>query len=187
MANQIFTELKTSPRLRLGLALILAVLWLNGILSLRDELAAEAKRQIQSLSQIARVRQYATQTEWPERAKQARITQMELEERLWRSSTQGLAQAAVQDWLTQGLSQSGVGRPEVSLVQGADAAKADGEGGPWKIKAKLMFDFSPQSFSAWMSKLASHDRQIVMEQLIVRMEPVPRVEMMLMMPAQKTQ
>lgn len=185
MLNQFLFELKNSIRLRLGLALVVAVLWLNGVLSLRDALTEEARRTAQLAGQINRARQYAAQTEWPERAKQAQIAKVELEGRLWRSGTPGLAQAAFQDWLTQNLKRAEVGRPDVTMVPDAGGGKA-GEGTDlWKIKAKLAFDFSPRSFESLMGQLVNHERQIVIEQLIVRRESLPRVEAVLVAPFQK--
>ncbi|MGZ8218732.1 hypothetical protein [Methylomagnum sp.] len=185
MFNQLLAELKASIRLRLGLALIVAVLWLNGVLSLRDQLAEDIKRQGQLAGQINRARLYATQTEWPERARQAQIALAELEGRLWRSDTQGLAQAAFQDWLAQSLRVAVVGRPDVTLVQDGGGGKSDGADTLWKVKAKLAFDFAPHSFHQWMSQLAGYDRQVVIEQLDVRLEPLPRVEAILIAPFQK--
>lgn len=186
MVNQFLAELKGSPRLRLGLALILAVLWLNGALSLRDEVATEIRRQGQLAGQIARIHQYATQTEWPERAKQVRATQLELEGRLWRAGTLGLAQAAFQDWLVQGMRETGLERPELTLLQEGLMA-VDGDVNPWKIKAKLAFDFSPATFMAWLARVANHERRIIVEQLVVRQEPVPRVEMVIIAPFRRNQ
>jgi hypothetical protein len=181
--NQLLTELKNSVRLRIGLALVVAVLWFNGILSLRDQLAADQKRVAQLAGQIHRARQYATQTEWPERAKQARITQVELEGRLWHSGTPGLAQAAFQDWLTQSLKRAAMGRSEITLIQDAGNSKSDES--LWKIKARLSFDFSPGSFHDWLSQVTGNERQISVEKLNVRTEPVPRVEAILVAPFQK--
>jgi hypothetical protein len=169
------------------LALILAVLWLNGALSLRDEVATEARRHGQLAGQIARIRQYATQTEWPDRAKQVRATQLELEGRLWRAGTLGLAQAAFQDWLAQGVRETGLERPELTLLQEGGLMAVDGDVNPWKIKAKLAFDFSPVTFMAWLARVAGHERRIIVEQLVVRQEPVPRVEMVLVAPFRKNQ
>lgn len=185
MFKQLLAELKASVRLRLGLALIVAVLWLNGILSLRDQVAEEGKRQGQLAGKINRTRLYATQTEWPERLRQMQITLAELEGRLWRSDTQGLAQAAFHDWLAQSLRTAAVGRPEITLTQEASAGMGEGEDTLWKIKAKLSFDFTPQSFHQWLTQVAGHDRQIIIEQLTVRQESMPRVEAVLVAPFQK--
>jgi len=186
MLDQAIAELKASARLRIGLALIVSVLWVNGLLSMRDHLEEAAKRHGQLLAQINRMRQYATQTDWPMRAKQAQMAQVELEGRLWRSGTPGLAQAAFHDWLADNLSKAALVHPEETLVQEGGAHKPEPGGDFWKIKAKLAFDFSPRSFGEWMGKLASAERQVVVEKLTVRLEPAPRVEAMLVAPFQKS-
>jgi len=185
MLNALLAELKASVRLRIGLGLIVAVLWVNGLLSLRDHLEEAAKRHTQLASQINRLRQYATQSDWPERAKQAQMAQVQLEARLWHSGTPGLAQAAFQDWL-ENLSKEAIARQEETLVQEGDSHKPEAGEELWKIKAKLSFEFSPQSFSEWMRKLAAAERQVAVEKLTVHMEPVPRVEAILAAPFQKS-
>jgi hypothetical protein len=152
---------------------------------LRDHLEEAAKRHAQLAAQINRLRQYATQTDWPERAKQAQMAQVELEGRLWRSGTPGLAQAAFQDWLAQNMSKAALAHHEETLVQEGDIHKTDSADEIWKIKAKLSFDFSPQSFTAWMAGLVSAERQVAIEKLIVRTEPKPHVEAILVAPFQK--
>ena len=185
MFDALLAELKASPRLRVGLALVAAVLWVDGLLSLREQIDEAAKRHAQLAGQINRLRQYAAQTDWPERAKQAQMAQVELEGRLWRGGTPGLAQAAFQDWLAQNVGKAGLAHHEETPAQEGDLHKA-GEGGEiWKIKAKLTFDFAPRGFTDWMAALASAERQIAVEKLTVRTEPAPRVEAVLVAPFQK--
>lgn len=183
MFEQFVAELKASVRLRIGLALVVSVLWLNGLLSLREQVDEAVKRHGQLAGQLNRTRQYAAQTDWPERAKQAQMAQVELEGRLWRSGTPGLAQAAFQDWLDENLGKAGVTRQEIVLIQdGANKADED----LWKIKAKLSVDFTPQGFNALMQRLASADRQVIVEKLVIHAESSPRVEAILAAPFQKS-
>ncbi len=185
MLEQLAAEFKASARLRIGLGLAVAVLWVNGLLSLRDTLDEAIKRHAQLTGQINRARQYAAQTDWPERAKQAQMAQVQMESRLWHSGTPGLAQAAFQDWLAQSLSKSAPGRQEITLIQDGGANPSAPSNNLWKIKAKLSFDFTPQSFNEWMSALSSSERQVSIEKLTVRMVPTPRIEAILAAPFQK--
>jgi hypothetical protein len=186
MLNTLLAEIKASPRLRIGLALVFSVLWANGLLSLRDLLADAAKRHGQLTAQITRMRQYAKQTDWPERAKEAQMVITAQEVRLWHSGTPGLAQAAFQDWLVQNLKKAVVSRQEATLIQEGSTHKLENGEDIWKIKARLSFDFSAQSFNTWIALLASAERQVVIEKLTVHVEPIPRVEAILAAPFEKT-
>ena len=182
MFDRALAELKESLRLRIGLSLVVAVLWFNAVLSLRDQLDEEIKLYGQLAGKINRAHQYAAQKEWPERAKQARMVQAEMEGRLWHSSTPGMAQAAFQDWLTQGLTKAAISRQDVTLARDGDGKITESGTGLWKIKAKLSLDFSPKSFNDWASLLAAQERQVAVEKLNVHMEPLPRVEAILVAP-----
>lgn len=192
--SALLSGLKANPRLRLGLWLIVGIAWLYGLLLLRDE-ALHATSEHQTLAKkIARIQAQAAQSEWPERVEPAQALQLELESRLWRESTIGLAQAAFQDWLNQAVQQASLTRPMVTVAaqeesatekNAAGATETDHNGNIWKVSAKLGFDFAPKSFYALMERLAGHDKQIVVETLIIRGAPTPRAEMVLVAYFQK--
>lgn len=179
MFSRFVAELRSSPRLRLGLAAILGILWLYAILLLRDAVDAKMVQHQTLVRQIARAKTEAAQTQWRERAEAAKMAQVELESRLWQNGTLGLAQAAFQDWLNQQLVRAAIGRPAVTLAAMDEEGGKQAEGIPddlWKVKAKLEFDFAPQSFNSLMAQLGGNDKRVVVETLNIRTEPIPRVE-----------
>ena len=138
----------------------------------------------------------SSQTEWTARLEPARAAQLELEGRLWREGTIGLAQAAFQDWVNQAVQLSNLTRPIVTVAaqEGITAAVDKTSGGAadpvapdgiWKVSAKLTFDFTPKGFYALMGRLAGHDKEIVVEVLLIRGAPIPRAEMVLVAYFQK--
>lgn len=186
--------IKANPRLRLGLWLIVGIAWLYSLLLLRDE-AQHAASEYQVLAKkVARIEAQAGQNEWAERVEPAQSLQLQMENRLWRESTLGLAQASFQDWLNQAVRQSNLSRPAVTVAAQEESAlekntSGANEAGPsgdlWKVSAKLSFDFTPKNLYALMGRLASHDKQIVVETLVIRGAPAPRAEMMLVAHFQK--
>ena len=198
MFEKLKLELASSRRLRVGLALIVAVLWLYGALMLRDA-RDDRTRAFQSASaQLARVQQATKQTEWPKRLEEAKIAQVALESGLWRGDTLGLSRAALQDWLAQQLKQAQASRPLITLAAqddaalgasnpGNDAAAAELEASLWKVKAKLTFDFTAESLDTLLGKLATPALRTTIESLRVLREPVPRVEMVVVAYFQKPQ
>jgi hypothetical protein len=182
-------EFKANPRLRLGFWVILGILWGYSLLLLRDELHQAADEHLELARKVARAQAFAGQTEWEKRIEPAQALQLELESRLWRAGTLGLAQAAVQDWLSQSVQQAGLTRPATSVAAQEEvtsdksATEAQGKGlataDLWKVSAKLSFDFSPQKFYNLMGRLYGTDKQVVVESLSIRGAPVPRAEMVL--------
>ena len=198
MFDKLQAELAASGRLRLGLALIVAVLWFYGALLVRDA-RDERTRAFRTASvQLVRLQQAAQQAEWPQRLDEAKVAVAQLESGLWRGDSLGLSRAALQDWLAQQLKQANVGRPLITLAaQEEDSAWAAGAGGDmaamelasglWKVKAKLNFDFNAEGLHVLLAKLAAPSSRVMVESLRVVREPVGRVEMVVVAYFQKPQ
>lgn len=191
--SPLLAEIKANPRLRLGLCAILGIAWLYGSLLLRDESQRAASEYQAFAKKVARTTAQAGQNEWLERAETAQAAQLQLESRLWRESTLGLAQASFQDWLNLAVQQAGVARPVLTVAAQEESttdkkpsvAKTSGNNGLWKISAKLSFDFTPKSLYALMKLLSDHEKQIVVETLMIPGTPTPRAEIMLIAYFQK--
>lgn len=206
MLNEVLNNLRCNPRLRLWLALIVAVIGFYGILVLRDALQ-EAEQQQRSVALgITRLRAQLAQTEWLQRLPAAKIVAVQLEGRLWQAPTAGLAQAALQDWLNTALMQAKATKTQVTVTvideiarTGVDGntpaslstASATTDGTPatpsdlWKIKAKVGFDFTAPSLLEFLNRIENHDKQIVLISLNVRKDPPSHVELELLTYFQK--
>ena len=191
MANRIKTglaTLKANPRLRWGVWGIVGILWFYGVLELRDEVRRQNEAYRAITHKIARLQGTAAHTEWLARLKDAQSRQVSLESRLWRESTIGLAQASFHDGLTQLTQQAGLAKVQLAVSAqedeegGKDAGSADSRTaatGLWKVSAKLAFDFSPQSFYPLLRRIATQDKRVVVESLVIRSTPAPRAELLL--------
>jgi hypothetical protein len=203
MLNQLKTDLQTNPRLRLWLALIAGSMGIFGILTLRDELQNAEQQQRLAARAVSRLQGQLAQTEWLKRLPAAQAQAVQLESRLWQAPTGGLAQAALQDWLNTALAQTKATRPQITvtvldeIVTGTETpntvlptpAAADGTAATppdlWKIKAKVGFDFNSTSLLEFLRSLENHDKQIVIDSLTVRKEPLSHVELELLAYFQK--
>jgi hypothetical protein len=204
MLNTFLNDLRHNLRLRLWLALIVGAVGLYGILLLRDALHNAEQQQQAVVRSVGRLQAQLTQTEWLERLPAAKILAVQLEGRLWQAPTAGLAQAALQDWLNASLIQSKATKPLITvtvldeITAGGDgnaapvnppAATADGAPATppdlWKIKAKVGFDFTPESLLAFLNRIENHDQQIIVDALSVRKEPIAHVEVQLLAYFQK--
>jgi DNA-binding helix-hairpin-helix protein with protein kinase domain len=186
--------IKANPRLRLGLWFIVGIAWLYGLLLLRDATIRAATEYQVLAKKVARVEALSGQNEWIARVEPAQSQQLYLESRLWRESTIGLAQAAFQDWLNQAVQQANLTHSVVTVAAQEESSSEKAapnvtEAAPnsdlWKVSAKLSFDFTPKSLYALMGYLSEHDKQTVVETLVIRGAPASRVEMMLVAHFQK--
>lgn len=192
--SPLMAGVKDNPRLRLGLWLVVGIFWLYGLLLLRDE-ARLATSEHQTLARkVARMQAQSNQSEWKARVEPAMALQLELESRLWHEGTIGLAQATFQDWLNQAVLQSTLTRAVVTVAAQEESASentsaAKTESGLnrdlWKVSAKVAFDFAPKGLYALLGRLEGHDKQIIVESLVVRSLPTPRAEMVLVAYFQK--
>lgn len=197
MMADFLNQLRTNPRLRMGLVLIIAIAWLYGVLTLRDEVKAQNQRFRASNLAIGRLQAQLAEPEWTSRAPAARALAVQLESKLWQAPTPGLAQAAYQDWVTITMVKAGITSPQVTVsvveeAAGSNAgAPADATATPdaladlWKLKAKLYFEFNPPALMDFLATMENNDRQTVVRTLTIRKEPTPRVEMELIAYFQK--
>lgn len=181
-------ELKANPRLRWGLLGILGVLWLYGVLELRDQVQIKADSHLALSKKIARIQGVASQTDWPARLTDARALQTLLEKNLWRENSIGLAQATFNDWLAQLAQQASLSKVQLSVAAqneesaaGKDTTSGDssGAGRLWKVSAKFAFDFNPQTFYPLLVKITSNDKQVLVESLVIHGLPSPKAELLL--------
>ena len=193
MLKNLFNELRQKPRLRWGVVLIIATLWLYGVLWLRDEVQQATQQHRSTTMSVARLRTQLTQTEWPERVAPAKTLAVQLEGRLWQAATAGLAQAAFQDALNAAMTKAGVARAQISVAVVDDAPPANtaspnntlgsdpaGTVAPpdlWHIKAKVGFDFAAPSLLALLAQLETSPKQIVVTALGVNKDLPNHVDM----------
>lgn len=179
--SSLLIQVRANRRLRMGLWAVLAILWLAAILDARDRVPQAADALRVEARKLARAEALVGQTDWMQRAQQARALRVEEESRLWQAASAGLAQASFQDWLGQTLLTAGATRPAVTVaaVEGDAAGPAKMPDDLWAMRAKAEFDFDPKALDALLTKLAQHEKPTVVESLLIRREPVPRVELVL--------
>jgi hypothetical protein len=189
-ARSLYATLKTTPRLRWGVLGIVGILWLYGALELRDQVKLKNDAYAAMGKKIARIQGVATESEWPARLKEAQALQLKLENRLWREATIGLAQATMNDWLTAVTQQASLGKVQLAVAAQDDDVgsgkagsnengSAGGQSDLWKVSARLSFDFNPQTFYPLLNRIATNDKRIAIESLVIRSTPTPKAEMSL--------
>lgn len=183
MLERFLLELKGNVRLRIAVALIFALLWFYLLLLMRDSLDASTREYRNASIKLSKLQSVMQQGDWAERLSTAKTLQANMESALWRGDTLGLARASFQDWLNQQMQQAAVSRPVISLGTGSeeatsDQAQAGGVDDLWKVTAKVVFDFAPESFNKLLALLEGHTQHVAIESLHITKEPVARVEIM---------
>ena len=102
----LFEQLASSLRLRLGIAAIFIIAVFYGLLEWRDHLATTTADYRGVVNQLARLSQPQDPALWRRRADEAAEVLRDARQGLWRNASPGLAQAQVQDWLGQLLRQT---------------------------------------------------------------------------------
>lgn len=182
MFNQFLSELKSNARLRIGVALVFAVLWLFLILTMRDALDTSVREYRRASFKLGKLQSVMQQDDWTERLHAATTLQAAMESTLWRGDTLGLARASFQDWLNEQVRLAAVSRPVISIGSGneeasGDQAHAAGINDLWKVKANVVFDFNPEALYKLLGQMAKNTHHVAIESLRITKEPNPRVEM----------
>jgi hypothetical protein len=173
----VLDALRKSRVLRVGLAAVIGILWLNMILDLRDKVAADEASYRNSVHKYQRTAAEANQKEWPARAEQAEKAVATQEQRLWRGDNLGLAQANFQDWLNAELVRLKANRPTVRLAN--TEADTGSNGLPDDIRplrAEVSFDTNTPIVTPLLADMAVNKQAIEVESMTVK-PIVARTEM----------
>lgn len=158
-------ELKTNPRLRMGLWLILALLIGYCTMLLADYQVQLKQEYHQSLERLQHLQSVAQQTQWAERAVQAKEVRSQLEASLWQASTKGLAQATFQQWLNTQLERDKVENAHTQVKPALDVPNRENL---WMVAAQIDASFSPHSLELLLLTIARYPLLTVTEQLEIR-------------------
>ncbi len=160
-------QLQEHPWLGHAMLAIGVILLLYLVLVLRD--AAEAERGIhaQQLATLEKLQQVQQEDQWKQRLVEVNSRLGQLQSRLWKAPTVGLAQAQVQDavnLLARRFQQQEV-RVRVGTLLPVD------ETGVSVLKTRLDFRFTQDRFLAFTDALINRDPPFIIESLEFRPRP----------------
>lgn len=171
----LLAELRHNKRLRIGLALIIGIIWLYWLLDMRDQHDQLLDQYKQAGTQVARLQAQQKQTQWLDRAEQAQFALDAAQARIWHSASLGLAQAELQDWLNAQLQELKavrptvkVGDPDNSAKANESADKADDTQQLSHLRAQVSLNFAPETLHGLLIAMAAAKNQIVVDSMTVR-------------------
>jgi hypothetical protein len=167
-------EARANPRVLIGLAAILLLLWGYGLMGLLDAVAASERRLAGIESEIRRQTATAGEKGWAERAESAQALRQRLLARLWPGETEGQAQADFQEAIGRAVREAGIGRPAVRVDR--DPAPVAGLG-VQTLSASVGGDFAPQPLHNFLVKLGQLDRTVQIRTLRTQRQPIARLDL----------
>ncbi|MDP2006312.1 MAG: hypothetical protein Q8K45_11605 [Rubrivivax sp.] len=179
-------EWRTNARLRLGLWLVLGIVWLYALLSASDLVAAQRTAARQGAEDLTRLRSIAAQSIWYERATQARQQLDALQDMAWVEPERALAEAALQDWVTVLAGKIGIALRERNLLRAEAAAPRPADAGSAPrvaelpaaystLRMRLAFEFTPASLVSLLNELAQTERWVRVDRLRVLQTGKPAI------------
>lgn len=158
-------EFKQNNRLRYGLWLIFCIVLSYLCLLLYDEQQQLKSEYFAYQGRIYDVDNVSRQSEWVERAELTSALKAEFGSKLWRSRSEGLAQATFQTWLDQQLTGFKLTNARLQMLAVepvGDVLKL------WKVSARLQADFDPSVFQRFMFRLENYSQITVVDSLTIR-------------------
>ena len=159
------TELRKNTRLRAGLWFIIGLLLSYIILLLNDYQGTLQQAHQNAIKRLNQLQSVAHQTQWLERASQAKALRTQLEVKFWHANTQGLAQATFQKWLDTQVNSAKMEKANLRIQSTFALPK---QPNIWKITARLDASFTRQSLHQLLLAMAKHPQFIVTERLQIR-------------------
>jgi len=167
------SELLTNYRLRIGIVLILSIVWWSLLVDLRDQNNVLLDRFKQTTSQLARYSTQQKQHQWVARAQEIKSALTDAEAHLWKNPTIGLTQAEMRDWLLQQLEQAKAANFSVKVSEsGGDKAtenkgeiSSDAPADLILVRARLEFNTDPAVLNNLLKAFANADHLTSVESL----------------------
>jgi hypothetical protein len=178
-------DLRSNLRLRAGLAVVVALLWLLGLLELSDRLDAARKERSRLSEEVVRLRLVRSEQQWPQLRDQAQARLADYRSLAWREESEGRMQAMLQDWLREQLATAGVQPRELSVavlparsVAPAEANRKSELPADMRIaRARLSFEFKPDTLHQFLARLPASLRWIWVTRMTVENDSRRLVEL----------
>jgi hypothetical protein len=169
-----FASFRASPRLRLGVALIVLIFGASVLLDWHDALDREASALRQKSNQVARMQRQEGQQQWADRAAEAARALEAVRAELWRDTSTGRAQAQVQDWLSMLLRRVDAKGVSIRVAEGDAALESRASqpsllpAGLVPVRARVEVNTDPVVLLTLLSAMAEAEPRVVIDRLSVK-------------------
>lgn len=168
-------ELRSNARLRIGLMVVVALVWVLGLLEMLDQLDAARKDRSRLTGEVEELRLVGKEQHWMALRDQAQQRLADYRALAWREESEGRMQAMLQDWLREQLAAVGVQPRELTVTvlpaRGVTPAQRDGKAqlpADMRIaRAQLSFEFKPDALHQFLARLPASLRWIWVSRMSV--------------------
>jgi hypothetical protein len=161
-------ELRTNLRLRLGLWLIIAIVGFYGILTLDDYRKKLVKDYQSQANYFLQLQSVINETQWSTRVEQIRALKVPLEDKLWKATSKGLAQANLQTWLD---AQAKAAKLEIHRLTVEEPVETKEKPTLWQVSAQMDGVFVSQGLEALLLILYQYSQWVIVERLDIQTPP----------------
>jgi len=172
----IWDELKTNRRALGGALAIVALVGVYGLLQFQDAIDAMRGTFRREVMQLQRASAIGAEKDWTKRAQESAKLRAELEARLWKFESEGLALANLQDWVTNAGRTAALDRLQVKIAVGRPKDLPDNLR---QLTATISATPNEKSLVAFLERIAHDPHMMVVDKLHVQQQPYPLLEMTL--------
>lgn len=176
----ILQRLEANPRLAVGVAVAVGLVWVFLLLDLADRLDAARSAERSAALQLERLRGVTGDERWPGLLDTVNQRLTAFRDRAWREDSEGLVQARMQDWLQEQLGAAGLVQRELSVSLPVPLEAREGVEAPPDMRlvtARLSVDFTPQGLNSLLARIAGSTHWVRVDRLLVRNWGNPTVEL----------
>lgn len=176
----ILQRLEANPRLAVGVAVAVGLVWVFLLLDLADRLDAARRAERSAALQLERLRGVTGDERWPGLLDTVNQRLTAFRDRAWREDSEGLVQARMQDWLQEQLGAAGLVQRELSVSLPVPLEAREGVEAPPDMRlvtARLSVDFTPQGLNSLLARIAGSTHWVRVDRLLVRNWGNPTVEL----------
>lgn len=163
-------------RLRWGVRFIFATIWLWLCLLAQDHAAAWRTESDEAQAQLQRLKPLRSESNWPQRANDARAQLETARALLWTAASQGQAEALLQDRLRDLCAKAGLTVRELAIIASDTKPTAD-DARP--LRVRLVVDMGNRlALMSLLSELGQSPQLMIVDILRLRPQaPQPRAEL----------
>ncbi len=174
--NRMHNEWSRNKRFRIGVVCIAVILSAYGYLLLDDWESRLKITYYQKLDMAVRLEQLSVRTDWLKHEKSAGAVVIQLESKLWRAESRGLAQAKTQIWIETLLKTHGVENPRISVKP---AKLSETVSRVWEVAAKVDAAVNLNDLHRLLKSIEGSGHIVAIEQLDIVQARYGRMEMTL--------
>ncbi len=173
LRQQAAAELAQSARLRLGLLMVMAILWLWALLVLGDMAQAWRESAEQLQDKAAALRPVLKERIWLERAEDSSEQLQAVRTQLWSDPDLAVTEANLQDWLRGTAQKAGLTVRDLNVTRGSLEKPSAPLQGLTPVTARLVLDYNRLPMLAYLAELARREPLLLVDRLALRLGAQP--------------